>query len=157
MVDRLAQRVEALERQNRRLRAWATGLTGCLVVIVLLGAQARVPDVLITKMLKIVDQNGKPRIAVGVHETGHGMLVFTDADGKTPRLTLTVHANGVEQALFDNNGKKRVELTADEEAALRFLDPLGKVRMLLRTAADGHASQDIADAEGRVLSRIPAE
>ena len=55
MTDRLEQRIMKLERQNRWWKAWTMALIGSLGVAGLVAAQARIPSVIETKMLKIVD------------------------------------------------------------------------------------------------------
>ena len=64
MDDELAGRVEALEREARRLRRWVLVLAAALVGAVGVGASG--PQELTLRSLKIVDGEGRVRIGAAV-------------------------------------------------------------------------------------------
>ena len=66
VLDTLTQRLDRLERQNRRLkRAMALACVGVLGVVLVGAAAPRVPDEVRTKKLVVVDDKGRPRIVLG--------------------------------------------------------------------------------------------
>lgn len=83
-MDRLEDRVQSLERANRRLLAlW--GLT--LAATVLLGSQT-VTDVVRARRIEIVDARGVPLATLAPSRNGDGELTLRDRDGER-RANLT--------------------------------------------------------------------
>src|SRR5690242_10006409 len=89
-VPSLSERVDRLERQNRRLR-WL--LLGLPVIALLVGAQAQQAV-----------WKGKTVVAEG--------FILNDPNGKM-RAALKLSKDGSHLFLVDNNGQVRVNLAAD--------------------------------------------
>ena len=122
------QRLEQLERANRRMKRLGAFVL-LTAAIVLLSGQA----------------NGKALPDLEVRS-----LTLKDKEGKT-RATLSVLAHGASLNLFDKGGKMRVWLStmADGSVALALLDKDGTTRMALGVAAKGPALA-FSDKEGKV-------
>jgi hypothetical protein len=115
--DSLEQRVERLERQNRRFRWFLLTLP---VLALVLGAEVQ----------KAV-WKGKTVVAEE--------FILADADGKT-RALLNLQKDGPHFFLLDNDGKVRVNLAADSEGncpALFLINAEGKSLATLRRLQDG--------------------
>ncbi len=100
----LAQRVEKLEKANRRLKlagALALALVACLL---LLGA-ASPKRTVEAEEFNLRDANGKVRALLAM-AAKRPMFVLSDANGKM-RATLAITADGPLLGLFDANGNPR--------------------------------------------------
>ena len=100
MGDELNERVEALEREARRLRRWVLVPAAALVGVVAVAATGP-PQEMTLRKLTIVDGEGKPRIVL---KTAPGF----------PHLDLTDDAT---LTLFDHTGKQRIELATTRQIA----------------------------------------
>ncbi len=116
----LAQRVEKLEKANRRLKlagVLALALVGCSL---LLGAASPKRTVEAEEFI-LRDANGEVRAILHMKPNGPGLL-FYDANGES-RVALAVTRLGPMLALFDANRKTRALLGINEnEPRLVFFD-----------------------------------
>jgi hypothetical protein len=134
--QRLEQRNEALEAQNRRIRR--LGLGGLAVVgIALLMGQAAAPKddpaqfkAVKATMITLVDENGKTRLELGTDKSGAGVDV-RDANGKVR----VVIGEGVIEGLgegaglwvFDEKERPRVGIGSGKHGhGMVVLDENGK-------------------------------
>lgn len=78
----LRDRVEALERQNRRLRLGILAVAGLWAVFGLLGqARASREGVIEAQRFVVKDAEGRERAVLGLEPDGTGHLTFLRADG----------------------------------------------------------------------------
>ena len=134
----LAQRVEKLEKANRRLKlagVLALALVGCLLLLGVASPKRTVE----AEAFVLRDANGKLRALLAVAAEGPG-LSFIDANEKQ-RMLLEVSAEGPLVSLRDANGKSRMALGVlgdglDAKTALILYDSNRKARMTLIVAWD---------------------
>ena len=107
----LVERLEKLERDNRRLKRFGAAAMVLVAALGLVAATRPVPSVLKAHELEILDNAGRVRIRLGVG----------------PRK------EGADVTLFDAAGKRREDLGADDAGAawIHFLDSQGHAAMLL--------------------------
>ena len=133
----LEQRIEELERQNRRIkRAGLLTVVGVLAATLLyVGLQATSraiaqgrteSKVIEATEFRLVDRSGKLRAALGM-ANGEPGLVLYDKDGKA-RASLELGKNGEPAlTLYDKDGKARADLHLDERGAfLNLVEENGK-------------------------------
>ena len=121
----LEQRIERVERENRRLKIAAlTALLG-LGGAFSLGAAANPPQKLEAETIVLRDAQGKSRIVLGVDEEGPG-IAFLDTKGKL-RLNLGLAKEGPALDLLDaaEHPRATLLLTEDQGPILHFVDKKG--------------------------------
>lgn len=108
----IEERVERLERANRRLQLGFGGVSALLVAALLSGAASQgAQDEIRTRAIHLYDSKGKVRGMIGTSITGE-------------KASLT---------LLDETGKERLSLTADNEGAGIYLSDASKLRASLST------------------------
>jgi hypothetical protein len=111
-LETLAQRLIALERQNRRLKQVCAGaLVGGLVVMTAIGIKAQVTGTTVAAdRLSMVDGQGRTRATIENNPAtaqGNPLLTFFDRSGN-PRLRIGLGARGGPTLeTIDENGKTR--------------------------------------------------
>ena len=126
-LDTLTQRLDRLERQNRRLKV-ASGAVLFGIAAILLMGQGSSPIVEAERFLVRDPTTGKFRGALSVLQDGSVGLSISAPDGKS--LSLSANASGnVGLTLYDKQGKLRAELVTgvDGAPALALRDQGGKV------------------------------
>lgn len=159
----VVERLERLERQNRRLeRAGALALA-CVGALVLM-AQARQPRTLEAEQFVIRDQQGRVRAEMGLYDDflaksahartgsnrpGGGVLfpaVKLFDDRGNSRAVLEAYPLGQSLDFYDDNGNTRVELFHSDNfgsEGLQIFGPPGEAE---------HGRTPSEDAEGAVLA-----
>jgi len=155
-LDRLTQRLDRLERENRRLK-----VTGAVLVLALAagGVMGQVPKavprVVEAERFVLRDTKGKVLATLGTEASTPSLALF-DQNGKT-RAVLMVLANGA-AGLFvdDQNGKTRVLLGvgADGTPAVSLLDQNEKRRAALGVGADGTPLLSLADQNEKIRAEL---
>ena len=126
----LAQRVEKLEKANRRLEfagVLALTLVGCLL---LLGAAS-------------------PKRTVSAEE-----FILRDEDGDL-RVSLHMTASGPALSLFDANGKVRAVLAMGADGPMLLLADANEVSRALLGVLEVEAGLALFDANGKVIFTAP--
>lgn len=157
----LAERMERLECENRRIRTWArlglagAGAAGVLALSVLLGVKPSGPDVVEARALRLLDRDGKVRATLST-ETGNGVaLSLFDRQGKsrgafrlagdgTPSLDL-IHADGHPRVIL--------QVTPDGLGTLGFSEK-DRVRVSLGLSPNGVAGLIVSDREKNRSSAV---
>jgi hypothetical protein len=98
-LERLTERLNQLERHNRRLRRCLVGLLAAAGVLILAAAQNSKPQAIETDRIVLRDAAGKVRGTWTVGDEGP-MLQFLDADGGSMG-TLTATPRGFAMRYFD--------------------------------------------------------
>ena len=138
MNDPLIDRLERLDRDNRRLR-WAVHATLAITGLVLLGAQAEpraVPPIVEATAFHLLDADGRVRSRLGFSFNGQPQLTIMDDDGK-PRVRLEVQEGGAPRlTLNDADGKARAAFQVSDDGAPSVVlsDPAGTPRARLSLA-----------------------
>ncbi len=149
----LAQRVEKLEKANRRLKlagVLALALVGCLL---LLGVASPKRTVEAEKFL-LRDANGKIRASLDVVGLEGPMLFLLDAN-EDMRVTPSTGLGGAALRFFDANEKVQVILAAGlEEPTLILTHANGKGGALLTVDREGPKFA-LLDANGKEIFSAP--
>jgi hypothetical protein len=143
----IEERLEKLERQNRRMKLAGLGAMVIAGAFVLMGQASgpRTPPEVRAKSFVLVDANGETRARLYMSASGKGPeLDLLDAKGNE-RLTL----DGPGLTLYDVNGKLRAVLAAGSNGtALQLDDANGKVRAHLGVLSD-EPGLDLNGADGK--------
>jgi hypothetical protein len=124
MLEALAQRVERVERENRRLKAIGSAAVILIGAILLLGATtSKTPDEIRAKRFVLVDENGTQRGALGTSEVPHEAIA--GFGGKRPQvmgLTLYDANRRVRGGLYvtAGGGSKVILYDEGEQAVVRM-------------------------------------
>ena len=124
------QRLDRLERANRRWKVAVALAVGALGGVVALGAAgpAQVPDELRAKRLVVVDQNNKPRAVLGPSSYGSSGLHLYDERQKELVTLEALPGSVPSMTFFAPDGKPAVWLISwpDVTTGLAFGDKEGK-------------------------------
>ncbi len=154
-------RLEALERENRRLRRYSSyaflGLAVLLGLIVALvwvsgrrGAPGSVAEEVAARRFILRDAVGTIRGAWGIGGDSAVRLVLQDSAGR-PRVKLSLLQDGTSGVSFsDPAGRARAvfALLPDQTGSVAFADEAGRTRSVLGISADGSANIVFADRSG---------
>jgi hypothetical protein len=127
----LRQRLEKLERNNRRLKWLGIAALALVAGLVTIAATQPVPDKIVAHEFDMVDSTGKIRIRMGLSSEGMPGIVLSDAQGK-PRAAMTLSPSGESDiGLSDAQGKPRVLMSADPsgEPEIDLSDSQGNARV----------------------------
>ena len=164
----MAQRLEKLERQNRRLMQAGIMALVLLFSLVLMGQAPRKLRPIESDRFTLKDATGKKRAELLMEEAGPGLVLY-DETGKRigrfgavtngaglslqsieqgPRLSLVCQPEGPHLLLFDRAGKFRTELGASQRGPyLLFHDSNGSARAAL--ALDNEQPRlQLSDSDG---------
>jgi hypothetical protein len=84
LIETLAERVESLERENRRLRRYATAaLIGGAVLLVGGAQKADAPKTVEAERFVVRDKDGAVRVTMEALEDHHAGLFIKDVEGRT--------------------------------------------------------------------------
>jgi hypothetical protein len=131
----LQQRVERLERRNRRTIVWMMAAVGVAVACMGAMQRAKPSESVDTKMLKLLDDKGNLRAFLTATPKGNVSLTMIDQHEKVC-------------AVFG--------VTADACPSLELSHSDGKLRARMALAPDGHAALEFYDAEGKIIRSEPA-
>jgi hypothetical protein len=82
-IDLLTERVDRLERENRRLKRIGAALAVGLLGVMIAGARsAAVVDVVEARGFRLVDEHGRHRIAMFMSPEGKPAISFFDQENK---------------------------------------------------------------------------
>jgi hypothetical protein len=164
----LGRRVDALERENERLKRFGTiamgvGALMLLITTVMLISirvnAGQVQEVVEANRFVLRDGDGHIRALIGVNQDNSSRLVLQDRDGRE-RLRLTLLADGSPGVSFtDREGKSRavLGLLPDETATLVFADRWGKTRAVLGLSPDESSTLVFADRNGETRVGVGVE
>ena len=160
-VGGLLERLDAVERDNSRLRrlsialiALVAILTGLAVAIMVVSAEYGLPgttaDIVAARQIVVRDKAGLPRGLWGVDDSGAVRLVLQDQQGQ-PRIRLSLLGDGAAGVtLIDSAGHNRavVALLPDQAVSVVLADGTGKTRSVFGLAPDGNSTLLFADRTG---------
>jgi len=133
-VQGLANRVEKLERQNRRMKQAGTIILILAAAVVLMG-QAPGTRTVEANEFVLRDADGRIRGWLGVRDDNPGLSLY-GANGK-PQVWLSAQPGGPLFSLYDIQERQRIMITAPEETpVIGFYDKNGKGRGALGMSGD---------------------
>lgn len=184
MLDTLAERVDRLERENRRLKRFGLAALSSLAVVLAVGGAklTRNADVVSAKAFILFDEQQQARAILSVDpDTGPG-IGFFDADQTrridvridkgSPHITMLDPETENRAAMAEMNivkGQPSVILSLDDRKRPQFaaaidregapfvdlIDANGKERAILSLAPDGTPSFCLQDGNGKTLFQSP--
>jgi hypothetical protein len=161
LLRHMAERIQGLERETRRLRRlWMSTIFGLAVLLglgtalVIVSAKHGFPgtvaDVIESRQFLLRDKSGSVRGAWGALDDGT-MRLSMQAPGSRAGLTLTTLKGGASGLTFsDTSGKSRgvLALLPDETTSLTFGDRNGTTRSAFSLNPEGSATLVFADRTG---------
>lgn len=141
----LESRLTRLETREQRWRMLAAGLFAVMCVIVFSGSVWKDDPRLDVRELRLVDDNGHPRMLLTLTGNGHPKILMVDADGQV-RSQYTA-----ELLSFEDRGTPRVLLGADHQ--LQLFDKAGTPRADLSAGSSG-SFLTLKPGSGRAFARI---
>jgi hypothetical protein len=127
-VNSIVERLDKLEKQNRRLSialALIAVFAGCLMFG---GARFHKGHTVTARRIVLQDETGTTRAILGMRSAGPGLTLY-DQNGENIEALLTVLQTGPVLTMYDANGATRVLLgVTPKGATLAFNDPKGKLR-----------------------------
>lgn len=179
-MEILTQRLDHLERQNRRWKRAAAALALGIATVVLMGQARTTKRVVEAEQFVLLDRAGKPRAVLTQGSDGNIGLRFTDPAGRV-RIALAMEADGRPgMELSDASGARRVWLfvgddgsphitlldAAERKQAFLGLGPDGTVGLILASppskanavlaiVAGKRGGLELADPSGKVIFRAP--
>jgi hypothetical protein len=156
----IVHRLDALERDNRRLRRY--GVTMLLVLAIFLGVGASLlyysgayglpgsPQTVGAQQFLLRDARGTIRGTWGTGEDGAVRLALSDGEGHQ-RIRLSLLKDGSAGLTFSDTADRKLAvlgLLADQTTTLALTDPAGVPRMVLGVAANGSSNLVFADHSG---------
>lgn len=133
-------RLDALERQNRRLRRSLGGVVLATFAIVAVGAKAPASRVLEAEQLLIRDANGHTRAILGIDPASRATGLAILGPSGARRIGVGVKSDGTAGiALSDESGDLRAGLatTPAGKATVSLYDEEGSIRAGLGVVEDG--------------------
>ena len=125
----VSQRLDKLEKQNRRLKMALTLFTilaGCLVFV---GARFRGGRTITARRIVLKADSGATRAILGMRSAGPGLVLY-DENGENIEALLAVLQTGPVLSLYDRNGATRALLgVTPKGATLALNDQHGKLRV----------------------------
>jgi hypothetical protein len=159
-LDTLTQRLDRLERENRRWRQCAAVVGLCALGLALAG-QARptpVAKVISAERFSLMDASGRIRASLYTkNERGSPVLTFSD-DAGTRRIVLGLTDGGsLGLDIFDQQGRGGIVLGVGSNGNSNFFatDRLGKTRVVLGVTTEGTPGLELSNKDGRVIWKAP--
>lgn len=146
------ERLERLERQNRRLKLVGAVVLLSVAALVTMGQARPASQAMEAQRFVVKDAHGKPRAILGAFGDFWGLNLY-DPDGNA-RAALNVGANSTSRlGFYDGNGKSRVivDVTDDGTSTVGFYDRTGKAHAHLRVAPDGSPLLGFFDKDGKPI------
>ena len=151
------QRLEQLERENRRLK-----LVGMIVAVLGGAALLWILSQLVGRTVEarrfiLRDSGGEKRAEIAIGSEGMAGLWMYDKSGKF-RATFTVTGAGTPGiVLYDENGRNRAEfgLLPDNSPGIALSEQGGIASVGILVTQDGLPHFTLADKTGRVLVKAP--
>jgi len=153
----ILQRLEKLERQNRRMKLAGLGALIIAGAILLMGQTSgpRALSEVKANSFLLVDGSGRTRAVLHMMEHGGPGLALYDENGKA-RAVLGVVSDGTPVfGLYGANGNMRATLTAFSDGSkLDLFDANGKTRAGLAVASAGSATLSLFDANEKPMASL---
>jgi hypothetical protein len=154
VLTALVQRIESLERDNRR---WKRGATLAVLLVAAAGlmghASTRTVD---AHKYVLRDAENRPRAELAMDGKQSLALRFKDESGM-PRLTLGIEGESAVVVLNDKSSKPRATLTVLPHGtpSLTMYDEAGKVRAELALSREGTPALSIIERDGLLKWKTP--
>jgi hypothetical protein len=130
------ERLERLEKQNRRIKLAATLLLIFASSLILMSATWHKEHTVEARQIVLKDDEGNTRAVLGMRSAGPGLTLY-GADGERVQALLSVLQTGPVLGLYDADGTTRVLLgVTPKGATVTFNDAEGKLRAEMGFSGD---------------------
>jgi len=176
-LDRLTQRLDRLERENRRLKRIGGVAVIGLAAVALMGQTmpGKVAKVVEAEQFVLRDASGTIRgrlhtssngiaglflssgtASAGLRVGADGLAILAMSEHGEPRVVLGNHKNSPEVLLIDKSNKVRVklEIEGDGEPRLALYDGARQPRVAVGTQSDGGPGVVLLDENGRLRAAL---
>lgn len=140
-MQTLKNRLDQVERAQRRLRCMALFVVFGVGVTLLMGQASRsaVPEVIEAQRFVVKDAAGRSIAALGADRDGAPLLVLMNSEGRLAATLDVTARNKPALTLYDRSGKARALLATDTDGspALAMNDQAGTPRIGLAVATQG--------------------
>ena len=152
------QRVEQLERQNKRFKMVLALLAVALCAVVTMAATDRDGefDTVTARYIWVKNDAGERIVILGANDSGNGLIYTQSASGgKLVMLNSAVGDHGAIQT-FAPSGKELVDLSAatDGYGSVTTFAPSGKELVKLNSTVDGSGSVTMHALSGKELVKL---
>lgn len=149
----LTQRLEKLECDNRRLKAFALGV---LVLAAAFGgvyASQPVPEEIAAHRFDLVDNSGTVRASMNVGASGMSAVTVYNADGRPGAVMVTSSSGGSGVGAYSPDGKSHALMGAPASGGSEFglSDAGGKPRLGMNVSPSGDPVVKLSDAQGYIM------
>jgi len=147
--DHVIERIEALERENRRV--WYVGIAVVCAAIILLvegTSLIRPPRIVEAQGFVLKDPSGRVRGRLRTNREGSPEFSLLDESGE-PRVNLKTTVDHEASLFLYDRGRARVELTATSEgsALFRLADDSEESQLALYLRSDGSTGQSLENGK----------
>ena len=155
-METIQQQIGALQTSVKRQRLLNIALLGIIVaggfIAAVRPAGDATFDTITCKGWKVVDADGKVRIAAVTLADGEASVVWKDKDADVKIKASTFAEGNAKLQLLDKYEKVRITAftNPDGQASVHCFDKDGMLRIYAGTSADGQSSVLWRDKEGRV-------
>ena len=163
---RIVNRLEQLERDNRRLRRYTTTMLVVMAMVLGLGAALiwysvrsglpGSPLIVSARQFVLRDNEGTTRGAWGLGEDGAVRLVLNDGEGRQ-RVRLSLLRDGSAGLSFADSADRKLAvfgLLPDYTTNLALTDPAGIPRVVLGVSPNGSSNLVFADRSGNTRAGL---
>jgi hypothetical protein len=163
---RIVNRLDQLERDNRRLRRYVTAMLVVIAMVLGLGASLiwyssrsglpGSPQTVAARQFVLRDANGKVRGALGLGDDGAVRLVLSDPNERQ-RVRLSLLEDGSAGLSFADSSDRKLAvfgLLPDYTTNLALTDPAGIPRAVLGVSPDGSSNLVFADQSGNTRAGL---
>lgn len=116
--ETLYERMERIEKQNRRLKGYMVFLVLSFLALVVMGAKAGLQDghfrQIIAEGITIVDGSGQELILIGSAKEGTGIRILNKAGKRALGIGISADEGGSGILVADKEGRPRIGLGMDE-------------------------------------------
>lgn len=158
-LEGLMNRLDRVERENRRLKEVGSVVLVAVASLVLMGqAVPNVAKVVEAERFVLRDASGKLRAELAVDDNGAAYLSILDREGKGSRAMVAVLPNGSGGLVVsDREGKATAQLDLGlfdgDKPGLRLFQEGLRAELALRS--DGTAHLSLSDKGGKVIWQAP--
>ncbi len=154
-LEALAQRLECVERVNRRLKRAGAAVAVGIVALLLMGQTLPKRRVVEAQEFVVKDDSGRVFARLG-SQAGLPSLTLFDKN-QTPRVTLDLAPDdGLHLSFVDKAGRLRAGIfTAQNgDPGIFFADKAGKVRISIEVSKNDTPRLDLSDKEGKSRAQL---
>ena len=156
MDNAIHERLDRLERENRRLRGGFALLLLAIVTTIFIGAANPIPDEVMARRFSVVSKDGNVPITLSSMENGAGMIMIMGR--KKIAIVIGAMQDGRMIMTYNDKGENLVELTAtgDGEGVVTTWNGKGEKLVKLGMTTKGEGVVTTWNGKGQHLVNLAA-